>query len=416
MIYAMTARAELNLEECYNLAAGNYPTGKNLNIYNEMADLKRSNLNAGYYPEITAFGQAQYQSDVTKVSIALPPQLQQLGINFNIPSPDKDQYKIGVNINQLIWDGGIIAYQKDLEQNQTLIENQSVMTEIYALRQRVSDAYFGALTLQQKMKSLEIIRNDLQAKINKVRSGVENGILLESNLLILEAENLKLDQKNEELLAAYKTAIQSLETLIGKNIPSEETLAFPEFNNKFQLEGRERPEYKLFDITKKNFDYAKDLTDAKYMPKFGAFAQGAYGKPGLNMLDPDFASYYIVGLKASWSLWNWGSATRDKQIYTLQSEIVVHKEKTFSMNLSVAAKKYINEIEKIEKMLIQDVQIIELRHKIVEMSASQLDNGVITSTEYLTEFNSEAQAKLDAAARKIELLKAKSDLGIVVGR
>jgi outer membrane protein TolC len=409
---------ELTIGECYKLATDSYPQKKNIQLNRESSDLKIQNIKSKYFPEITLFGQVQYQSDVTKLDVQIPlfPNLK-----LDLPKMAYTQYKFGLNINQLIWDGGIIANQTDIEQTQGEIERKNIEIDLYNLRQRVNEAYFLILNLQEKEKSVNLLKEDLKNKLEVIQARVNSGVVLESNSFILMAEIAKLEQTLEDVLSARKTAIDILGELLNRKLDNQVILLLPNIDSTIRKIGnKNRPEYELFTLSKKNIGQAKDLTTAKYMPKFSAYIQGVYGLPGLNMFDTEFKTYYIAGIKGSWSVWNWGIDSREKELLSIQQDILSNQEDTFTKNLNLASVKYSNDIDKITKMLVRDEEIIKLREKIKVQTSSQLDNGVITSTEYLTEINAESQARLQLEIDRIELVKAKvfymTQMGITIDK
>lgn len=402
------------LWECYRLAIGNYPLQGNIERHEKIGGLKQANIDAAWYPQLSLFGQAQYQSDVTKIDIdlELPG-----GASPAFPEMAKDQYKAGISLKQLIWDGGASAHRGDVEEMQTKIEVQSVKVDLYSLLEKVNRYYFNLLMLSKREESLETARSSLGSNIKMLSSLVENGVMLRSNLEILEAEKLRLDQQEEEITAMKKAAAQSLSELTGVVIPFDAQLPKPELriDNGNAITGF-RPEYELFDLSRENIERSKGLNDSKYMPKFALFGQLAYGRPGLNMFSEEFDSYWIVGVQASWSFWNWGTPQRESEILDINAELIRAKKESFTQNLSVAAKYYINSISKIERQLEQDDEIIALRKKIAKESEIRLKNGIITSTEYLMEFNASVSAELEREIRKIELLSLKTEYLTLIGK
>jgi outer membrane protein TolC len=182
----------LKLAECYGLAIQNYPLSENIQLYGRIGELKRSNIESRYYPQISLFGQAQYQSDVTKIDIdlTLPG-----GLKPAFPEMVKDQYKIGINLNQLIWDGGAAASEKSLEETKSLLDEKNTLVELYSLKEKVNSSFFNIMIIREREKSLETAKNDLENNIKIISSLVENGVLLESNLDILKAALITISRK-----------------------------------------------------------------------------------------------------------------------------------------------------------------------------------------------------------------------------
>ena len=403
LLLPTVSTAELTLEECYELAEKNYPLQKNIDYSRRAGDLEIDNLNAEYFPKVSLFGKAQYQSDVTDINM----DLQIPNFNPDFPTMPKDQYQAGININQLIWDGGMIAQMKDIEQAKIKAEQATIESILYGLREKVNGFYFGILLLNKQKEILEASLKNLESNLDAMRSRVDNGVALPAHADILQAEKLKLEQNISQIESNISAARQGLESLIGTEIPEEEQLQMPDYEISISDDvPRSRPEYATFKYKQENLRQASQLSDAKYMPKISAFATGAYGKPGLDMFSEDFKPYYIVGVQASWEFWNRGKNSREKEILKVKRQMIESEESAFTKNLEIASAAYENEIENLQELIEKDRQIIELRQKILRNAESRLRNGVITATEYITEFNEEKKARLNLEKHKIQLNQA----------
>ena len=166
---------------------------------------------------------------------------------------------------------------------------------------------------------------------------------------------------------------------------------------------------KVFDLQILKLKKSESLLGVKTMPKLAAFGQLGYGKPGLNMLSNEFDSFYMFGAKLNWNFWNWNQNKREKQILELQSDVLNTQKELFNRNLKILMEKNINDMNKYDELILQDQQIIALREKIVQTASSQLENGTITATEYLTELNAKVQAELNLKTHTLQQLKAKVD-------
>ncbi len=397
--------ANPGLTECYSLSEKNYPAARQLKQESDISQRALDNYDAQYYPQMKLLGQAQYQSDVTKIELDLDLP------NFTmpeLPSMPKDQYKFGLSVNQLIWDGGLISDSKELEKINLKVNSQNVNTQIYSVKSKINDAYFAILTIDASVKSLELLTDDLNAKLEKVKVAVANGAALPSSAQMIEAEILKTNQSVIKLKSKKAAAFGVLEELTGVKFDSGTGLAVPEAEGP---DGRQipeaRPEYTSFSLASEQLDRYMNLTDAKYMPKISAYGQAMYARPGLNMFDSDWQPYYIVGIQASWEFWSWGTKDREKEILALKKEIVNTSKSTFAMNQKIGAGQLAEDIGNYGELLQKDLEIIALKKEIAAAVSSQLDNGVITASEYLTEVKSEAIARLSYEIHKLELLQAK---------
>jgi outer membrane protein TolC len=413
ILFVVYGSAALDLKECIRTAEANYPLTRSYAENEEIYRLNSRNLWARYYPDPGFYATGQYQSDVTAVQ--LPAEVPVLGGKSLVDIP-KDQYKLVLGIDQLIWDGGVTSKQYRTEEQQMLIRNQSVRTDIYNIRDRVTDSYFLILVLRQREMSVATAIESMESTLKVVRSRVKNGVLLKSYQDVLEAEKLTLEQSLEDVRSLKKTALRVLSIYLGRVVPEDEPLELPPLAEMPNPENpRSRPEFRLFELNRQNLDLMSDVVSTKLIPKFSAFAQLGYGKPGLNMFDPDFAPYYIVGARISWDVWDWSNSSREQEALAVQKKIVVNQEETLDMNLRMAAEAYINNMDKIRTQLVKEAEILTLRTEIVRQYQSQLNNGVITPSEYTAQFNQELASKINIEQKKIELLREKAKLMILYG-
>jgi outer membrane protein TolC len=328
---------------------------------------------------------------------------------MNIPSLYQDQYKATLDVSEVIYDGGLTSKQKKLEQVSLQSELQSLETELYKVKDKVNTIYFGIIALQENKKLLLLLKEDIKNKLAKVESGVINGALLQSNADVLKAEIIKIDEEIIELESGIESGFSMLGDYVNTTIPETSILKLPETIVSATDYENARPEIKSFELLQQKLDVSKSLLDVKLIPKVAGFGELGYGRPGLNMLSNSFDGFYLVGAKVTWTLWDWNQSKNEKQLIDLQSQVLTTQKDLFNQGIKILLEKNISDIKKYQDLLVKDQEIIELRKKITLSAESQLENGTITATEYLTELNAESQAKLNSETHKIQLVKAQVD-------
>lgn len=390
----------VTLKECYKIAYENHPNSKQKDYYKSISSLKLENIGVNFLPQISLRGQATYQSDVTELVVNNP--------LFQPPVINKDQYRITMDVRQLIYDGSNTSSLKNTETKQVLVDEQKVEVDLFSLKQRINDLYFSVLLYQQRMRINQLLINDLKSRIAETESRVKNELNLPANLYILQAQLIQTEQEMENLNTDREASLKMLSELIGYTIPEKTELEYPQHQAVvFDDNLSERPEYKLFDCQKEQLNSYSDVISSRILPKLSAFGQAGLGRPGLNMLDNDFKPFYMVGLSVSWNPINWGADNNEKQIYQINQKIVDSQKETFEKNVKVSLEKYKSDMDKYENLIQKDEELITLREKIVESTYSQLQNGTITSTVYLTELNNKTQSQLMLETHKLQLLQAK---------
>lgn len=383
---------------CFKRALATYPLTRQGELYTRLHELQINTLKAGNLPQVALNGQASYQSDVTEFPINLP--------NITIPSLDHDMYKATLDFSQVIY-GGNSYHQQVVEDINLKLNQQNLETELYKLKERINQYFISILLIDENSKLNKLLREDLNAKLSRIESGVRNGTTLQSNADIIRAEIIKTDQRLIESHFNREAYIKMLSELISDTLPanSEFELPDPVVNTVLFIDNR--PEYRVFDLQLSRFEVQKKLVDTRLRPKVAGFATLGYGRPGLNALLNEFDTYYLFGAKLTWNLWNWNQTRNDRNVLDLQAGITLTQKETFDKNVAVTAQQYMADINKYEQLIIADFQIIALRNSITKSASSQLDNGVITSSDYLMELNSEMQAKLNLAVHQVQLKQAR---------
>jgi len=393
----------VTLFDCYRQAEKTYPLARQTGMLEKSNELKIKNLNKNWLPQMNLNGSATLQSDVTELKLNLPPQFS----SIQFPTISKDMYKVTVDINQSIYDGNVTGYQKKVETFNLQSDQQSIRVELYKLKDRISQAYFSIFLFQQNEALLNSTRDQLNEKLKEVRSAVANGASLSSNADAIQAELMKIDQQLIETRTDRSTAFRILSELTSSSIPENSTLVLPQVQISSTAFEDKRPELQLYDIQVSRTGVMKEMVNTRWNPRFYAFGQAGYGRPGLNMLSNDFTPWWIVGAKLTWNIWNWNLSKNEKKIYEIQGDIIGTQKETFEKNQRIEAGRGLAEIGKLGELLQKDNEIIELRTRITRAASSQLDNGVITSSDYIARLNEETMAKLSLELHRIQLVKAK---------
>lgn len=397
----------LSLDQAYSEARNNYPAIRQKDLVKKTAGLNIDNLSKAYLPQLQFNGQASYQSDVTKVNIPLP--------GITVPSLSKDQYKITADLSQTIYDGGTIRAQKEWQQLNAGVEDSKAEVELYQLKERINQLYLGVLYLDEQLKQAELVRNDLNNGIKTVNAQVNNGVAFRSNLNLLKAELLKADQRVIELNASRKGMISTLSLFLNRSLSENTVFEKPAEPGESAVQIT-RPELNLYNSQSKLFAQQDKLIDSKNLPKFSAFVQGGYGRPGLNFLDNSFDVFYVAGVRLNWSLGGLYTKKKEKELVRISQQQVDLQKETFLLNTNARLTQEQSDIDKLQKLVVTDHEIIDLRKSVKDAAKAQLDNGVITATNYLDEVNAEDQARQLMITHQLQLLQAKINYQTISGK
>lgn len=401
------ALQKLSLAEAYDLSQKNYPAVKQKDLVKRTAAISVENLQKGFLPQFSLSGQATYQSDVTKIPVSLP--------GLSIESPSKDQYKLVADVSQLIYDGGMTKEQKALQQLNATVEDQKVEVELYKLRERINQLYLSILYLDEQLKQVDLVKADIQTGIKRVEAQVQNGVAFKSNLNMLKAELLKTEQRSIEVKASKKGLVDALSLFIGQELGESVQLEKPVSASVVTIE-IVRPELKLYSEQQKFIGQQEKLITTKNLPKASLFAQGGYGRPGLNMLLNDFDFFYIGGIRLNWSLGGLYTKKKEKELVSINKKMVEVQKETFLLNTNSLLKQQQAEIDKLQKLVVSDNEIISLRKSVTDAAKAQLENGVITANDFLKEVNAEDQARQTLITHQVQLLQAQINYQTILGK
>jgi outer membrane protein TolC len=404
----LPAQQKVTLEQCYAKALENYPLTRQAELLVSSHDLTLKNLNKNYLPSMAINGQVHYQSDVTKVPVQEVPV-------FGVEPLEKDWYKVMLDVNQVIYDGSQTSRKKDLEMVNLEIEQQNLEIELYNLKARINQVFFNIVLLDKNAIILNLHKSTLEERQKTLESGVRNGTILASNLDILKAEILQVEQSLIELVISKEAAMAILREYTAIDLDEGTSFILPEVYVNTGLYENNRPEYALFSIQQRKIETSKKLIGSRNLPKLSAFGQAGYGRPGFDMLKNQFDDFYMVGARLSWNFWDWNHARKEREILDLRYDILSTQKETFDKHVRIDLENKLAGIRKAERLIEKDEAIIALREKITASSSSQLENGTINSTEYVAELNAESKARLDLEVHNIELVKAKLEYQTTLG-
>ena len=407
LISNSSAQESLSLQKAYDLAQQNYPLIKQRDLVKQTTSLTIDNLSKGFWPQFSLSGQATYQTQVTEFDVPIS------GFTFNGPS--KDQYKVLADINQLIYDGGVIREQKDIQRLNDDVEQQRIEVELYKIKDRINQLFLGILFLDEQVKQVDLIKADLDNGIKRVEAQVKNGVAFRSNLNVLQAELLKADQRVIELSSSRKGLIDVLSIFINKQLPENIQLEKPSDPGVISTEVQ-RPELKLFSSQDRLLGSQAKLIRSRNLPKAGLFVQGGYGKPGLDFMSNKFDFFYTAGVRFNWSFGGLYTQKREKKIIELNQRTIDIQKDVFLLNTNTQLKQQRSEINKFEKLIATDKEIIDLRIKVKDAAKAQLENGVITANDYLREVNAEDQARQSLITHQVLLLQAQINYQTISGK
>lgn len=395
----------ITLAQCYEWARANFPQIHQYGLIGQTEQYNLSNASKGWLPQLSINAKATYQSEVTKLPFDSE-MLSAVMPGMNIPTLSKDQYQIVGEVNQNIWDGGTIHTTRQLTKAQAAADREQLESDLYALNDRVNQLYFGCLLQEELIRQNALLQKELQINIDRITAMMENGVANQSDRESMEVELLNARQKEIELKASRVAFGRMLSALIGKPYDKDRVLVVPSVPGNPLSAEIDRPELRALDAKSHLLDLQNKQITSGLMPRIGAFVQGGYGRPGLNMLEDSFSPFYMAGVRLSWNMGKLYTLKNDRRkVSTSIQQIEVQRE-TFLFNTSLQLMQQNTEIQKVADLMKADDEIIRLRTSIKNAAEVKLANGVISVTDLIREINAEDLAKQSAAAHRIQHLNA----------
>ena len=411
----MMAQAQ-TLEECQQAAERNYPLIRQYGLIEKTTELTVANIQKGWLPQVSASAQATYQSDVT----AFPEQMQKMyeQVGITMEGLKKDQYRVGIDVQQTVFDGGTIKSQKEIARQQGLVQAAQNEVNIYNVRKRVNEMYFGLLLIDEQIQLNIDLQELLGQNEKKLASMVKNGTAAESDYQNVKAERLNVVQQMTSLQAQRQTLVRMLSTFCGIEVKEAvkpiNNNREPITNNRETITNNQRPELRAIDAQLRLADAQEKALDAALMPKLGVFAQGYYGYPGYNlfedMMSRRFSWNGMIGARLSWNIGALYTRKNDKAKILLQRETAETNRETFLFNNNLEQIQQNENIERYRKLMADDEEIISLRSSIRKAAESKLSHGIIDVNDLVKEITNENAAKVHGRVHEIEMLKEIYDL------
>ncbi|MDR0394906.1 MAG: TolC family protein [Tannerella sp.] len=402
-----SVHAQFALDECQVLARENYPLIKQYDLIEQSTGYSVANAAKAYLPQVSLAAQATHQSDVATFPQQMTDIYKQFGIDMK--GLRKDQYKIALEMNQTIWDGGFTRAQKDISKAEGEISAQSVETELYTLRERINQLYFGILIIEEQLQQNDLLQALLQNNYKTAEAFVRNGVAMQGDLNVIKAEQLSVSQQRIQIESAVTAYRRMLSVMTGGKVDEAATLEKPAIPAVFPNETGNRPELQLFAARAAQFDARKRAVEASVMPRLGFFAQGFYGNPGLNlfkdMTEDAWSWNYMAGVRLQWNFGSFYTKKGNMRKLSLAQRQVDNQRETFLFNNGLQQIGQQNAIEKMRKIMSDDDEIIKLRTSIRRSSEAKYANGTVTVNDLLRDITAENQALLNKSLHELEWLK-----------
>ena len=395
------------LEQCQQAAERNYPLIAQHDLIARTTDLTVANIQKGWLPQLSATAQATYQSTVTAWPEEMQGLMRQMGIDMK--GLTKDQYHVGLDLQQTVFDGGAISAQKQVAREQGAVQQAQLDVSLYQVRQRVNEMYFGLLLLDDQIRLNNDLQEQLTASENKLTSMVKHGTAAQCDLNNVTAERLNVAQQMITLESQRRVLMVMLGTFCGIEVNQ---VTKPAAVN--VTDGNNRPELRLIDSQLRLADAQDHALKAALLPRLGVFAQGYYGYPGYNlfkdMMGREWSWNGMVGARLTWNIGALYTHHNDKAKVQLMRETAQNQREVFLFNNRLEQMQQNEAIDRYRQLMAQDEEIITLRQQVRKAAESKLSHGIIDVNDLIRDINSENAARVQQSIHEIEMLKQMYDL------
>lgn len=397
LVFAVVpAFTQITLDECRSLARANYPLIKRFSLVEQSRSLSVSNASKAWLPQVSLSARASYQSDVTRIPVDIP--------GVDISPMSKDQYDVSVHVSQQIYDGGSVISSKRLADALSDVEREKVNVAIYDVYERVDQLYFGILLLDEQIRQVRLLQDDLSLSSKSVSGMLRGGVASQTDLDAVKVEQVKARQSETSLLTSRATYLKMLSTFIGKPLGDSVSLVRPDEAD-VSVVVNNRPELSLYNAQNRLLDQQRNVLDTYLRPRVGLFLQGGYGNPALNMLKNKFEAYYKVGATLTWNFGNLYTRANDKRKIDTDRLGIEAEREAFLFNTGLQSELQRGNIESLRRQISRDDEIITLRERIRSKADVKVANGTETVNEMLRDINAVSEARLTKAFHEIQLLQ-----------
>ncbi len=393
------------LQECQEAAEHNYPLIRQYDLIAKTTQLTVENIGKGWLPQVSASAQATLQSDVASWPEQMQSVYQQMGLDMK--GLRKDQYRIGIDINQTVYDGGMIRSQKEIAQRQGAVEEAQTKVTMYQVRSRVNEMYFALLLLDEQIRLNTDLQELLSSSEKKLESMFKHGTAAQSDYLSVKAECLNVVQQATSLQSQRRTVAMMLSTFCGIDVQQvQKPVPYAATSSQQSVQ---RPELKVIEAQMRLADAQEKSLDAALLPKIGVFAQGFYGYPGYNMFDDMMHHRWslngMVGARLTWNIGALYTRKNDKAKIQLQRDMAATSREVFLFNNSLEQMQQRENTQRYRQLMANDEEIIALRSSVRKAAESKLAHGIIDVNDLLKEINAENSAQVQRSIHEIEMLK-----------
>lgn len=383
--------------------------------------LRVDRIRAQRLPQIGVRAEATTQSDVIEIPFSTP--------GGSIPTPPKDRYATTLRAELLLWDGGRTGAAQNVQRARQGVLEARLETDLFDVRWKVNTAFFQALALQESLKEIALVIEDLQAQLVETRARVAAGTALRGDAALLEAEVLSAEQRQQSLRSDRRAALDVLERLTHRSLADEVVLVRPRIARRLNAilpvlnastlelpdSLRVHPRFRILEERRRELDRRMKEVGTGDMPTVSAFAEASYANPGQRQFEDRFDDEWRAGVQLRWTPWDWGDRSRRIEELRVQELELGIERRSLEQSLLRALRSPLRSVEHLQDTLATDSQIIALREVVAEQTRVQFEERAIPASRYVDARTDLSRARVDRAVHRAQLAQARAVILMTLG-
>ena len=386
----------ITLSQCLSAAEENYATNPNQEIYRQMLSLNTKSIQSKWYPQFNLSGNYTGKSESTQLDMG--------GLPFEVTMPmqDKTNYEVALNLAQTLYDGGMISRNLKLANLRTESSILGVRAGLLERKTMVTSLYFQMLLAQRRKEILALHKENLSAELRKVEAGISAGILDKNSSLLMQDQLWQLAEETCKVNYLYQECQQKLSSITTLQFTETDSLEY--YNSELIIPAEiNRPELEIMNIKKEMELTQTRLAGSGMLPQISASAAYAWGNPGYDIFSEEAHSYYRVGIYLNWQLWDWHSRKHARNLHQKQAETLENNYSVQKQAIELSLIEKDNQIERLQENLIIQSERKALLSQITVSYAHKLEEGIISTEDYLQQFNKHKEIELQQSASELEI-------------
>lgn len=391
-LLSLSVSAQVTLDECKTSARDNYPAVKQYRLIELSRDYTMDNASKAWLPKVSVAAGAVAMTDIMENTVA--------GTAADVSN---EIYGAMFQVNQTIYDGGTTAARKRVTRAEADVDKGRLDVTMYDINSRVEELFFGILTIDEKLKQIQLLQNDLELSMRTVNGMINGGLANQSDKDAIKVEQLKASQQESSLTTSRAAYVRMLAAFTGKDMSADTQFEKPETTTPaLETITNRRPELEYYSARLRLLDEQRHTLDTKLRPQISFFGAAVYHNRINDLLKNGTLA---AGVTLSWNIGALYTRKNDIRNIETQKLQIESQRETFLLNTRMQNENSYGNINGLKKQIALDDEIITLRENIRQTTEKKVENGTETVNELLRHINAVSEARQTKAMHEIVLIR-----------